>query len=712
MEKFNNFKLAKKLTLLMALITSIILMILVTSTTVGVGYSNSILIMDKFKAQAELNANIVQNMLDGAFNVATNLQAYIDSNFYKFGAPIYDEEGNVLSTSTSNVYGVPLAAANSRAEDFILNTIWAAILDNPHIGAVGVLFDPYKFDPTQEIFSFWVTPNKANQQSMIPLTEYSQYSTADFYTSVKQTKSPVITTPLLNADNVYTSFIAYPIVYQNEFQGVICIELLATNFDYIAVENPLYPSLHCAILTDDWEIYYDSESLTHIGMYADDFITQESMDKWNALAIKREFFIVETQYPNGSRHVRFISPIEAGDELWWSHLEISTSDFLSEVVSLVAKIIFISVVALILLIVIMTRAISKQLKPIDKVVEASSQIAEGNLNITIVTPYNDEIGILATGFSGMASHLKTIITEIEVVLGKMADGDFTAASNSKLLANYNGQFAPIKKSMRTIGKKLSSSLENITRIASEVNHGAADISVAANDLAHGSVSQSLSIDTFITTTTNMGQSILNSQSKVENAKQISQNAKEKASKGEQSMKEMLTSMEQINSSSKTISMVLGKIEEIADQTNLLALNASIEAARAGESGKGFAVVASEVRDLSLRTTNIIKDVKEIIQESTRNVDEGQKIANQTAHSLHEIVEAVEVTAKISNELSQISTSQQQSIQKLLDESSEITAVVEVTTATSEESAAISNQLAGNAHALEELLQHFKFRKDL
>jgi methyl-accepting chemotaxis protein len=72
------------------------------------------------------------------------------------------------------------------------------------------------------------------------------------------------------------------------------------------------------------------------------------------------------------------------------------------------------------------------------------------------------------------------------------------------------------------------------------------------------------------------------------------------------------------------------IDEIARQTNLLALNAAVEAARAGEAGRGFAVVASEVRSLAQRSSQAAKDIKDLITNSSGQVQEGVELVNRPA----------------------------------------------------------------------------------
>src|SRR5207244_7145691 len=106
--------------------------------------------------------------------------------------------------------------------------------------------------------------------------------------------------------------------------------------------------------------------------------------------------------------------------------------------------------------------------------------------------------------------------------------------------------------------------------------------------------------------------------------QVDATAAEAATRGGEGVQQVVSSMEQIASSSKKIGDIIGVIDGIAFQTNILALNAAVEAARAGDQGRGFAVVATEVRNLAQRSAAAAKQIKTLINDGVEKVEIGSK----------------------------------------------------------------------------------------
>lgn len=113
------------------------------------------------------------------------------------------------------------------------------------------------------------------------------------------------------------------------------------------------------------------------------------------------------------------------------------------------------------------------------------------------------------------------------------------------------------------------------------------------------------------------------------------------------------SMNRISVHSHEIANITGVINDISFQTNLLALNAAIEAARAGNAGRGFMVVAAEVKNLSQKTTESSKEIRDIIERNTADVDSGANLVLEVseffAQLINDMKEIVSSITRISDE---------------------------------------------------------------
>jgi methyl-accepting chemotaxis protein len=191
------------------------------------------------------------------------------------------------------------------------------------------------------------------------------------------------------------------------------------------------------------------------------------------------------------------------------------------------------------------------------------------------------------------------------------------------------------------------------------------------------------------------------------ANQLAVEAREHAAQGGAVVAKAVQAMAEINQSSKKIADIIGVIDEIAFQTNLLALNAAVEAARAGEQGRGFAVVATEVRNLASRSATAAKEIKALIQDSVRKVDEGSTLVTRSGATLEQIVTSVKRVSDIVAEIAAASGEQSAGIEQVNRAIMQLDELTQQNAALVEEASAASLSMAEQARHLNGSMQRYK-----
>jgi methyl-accepting chemotaxis protein len=180
-----------------------------------------------------------------------------------------------------------------------------------------------------------------------------------------------------------------------------------------------------------------------------------------------------------------------------------------------------------------------------------------------------------------------------------------------------------------------------------------------------------------------------------------------AESGGHVMGQVVSTMEEITTSSKKIADIIAVIDGIAFQTNILALNAAVEAARAGEQGRGFAVVAAEVRALAQRSAQAAREIKGLIGASVERVEAGNTLVGEAGRTMDEVVGQVKRVADLISEISAASTEQSKGIGQIGDAVNQLDQVTQQNAALVEESAAAAESLRQQAGQLAETVAAFK-----
>lgn len=388
------------------------------------------------------------------------------------------------------------------------------------------------------------------------------------------------------------------------------------------------------------------------------------------------------------------------------------SNELSNVSSRVNMVILAIIVIAAIFSVLVSARVSRDIAyPIQECAKRLALLAKGDLNTPVPTVKNhDETEILANSTSSIVESLQTIIRDEEQILHGMAKGNFDVHSSCREL--YQGDFAPLLESLQAIAYGLNDTLTKISFATVQVDSSADQVSGGSQALSQGATEQASSVQELAATINGISQNVNSNAQSAADASMRANRMGEKLTESNNQMSHMIRAMDKISSASNEIGKIIKTIEDIAFQTNILALNAAVEAARAGTAGKGFAVVADEVRSLAGKSAEAASNTTALIESAIQAVENGTKIASETAASVQEVVSDSEEVVGIIDNISKASTSQAESISQITVGIDQIASVVQTNSATAEQSAAASEELSGQARLLNNLLSKFTFRDDL
>jgi len=286
---------------------------------------------------------------------------------------------------------------------------------------------------------------------------------------------------------------------------------------------------------------------------------------------------------------------------------------------------------------------------------------------------------------------------------RVAAGDL----GSRIEVAYGNELGDLLRSLKLMNESLVTIVGSVRDSSDSIAIGAGQIATGNADLSHRTEQQAGSLQQTASSMEELTATVRANAEAALAADKLAKSASDVAARGGAAVMTAVSTMDEINASSKKIADIIGVIDGIAFQTNILALNAAVEAARAGEHGRGFAVVAGEVRSLAQRSAQAAREIKTLIAASVERVEIGSRQVDDAGRTMEDIVGQVRRVSDLIAEISAATNEQSGGLGQVGEAVSQLDRVTQQNAALVEQSAAAAESLKQQAARLVGAVAAFK-----